>query len=138
MVDPTVAPAGQLGSVERMFRALADPTRVRILHLLGDGPLCVGDLVSVLGVPQPTASRHLAYLRKSGLVVDERRGQWSFYKLAQAGSAFHEKLLETLRAAGSGRTRADEAALRALRRAGGCCPQHTRPRRDRADGRPSP
>ena len=137
MVDPTVAPAGQLGSVERMFRALADPTRVRILHLLGDGPLCVGDLVSVLGVPQPTASRHLAYLRKSGLVVDERRGQWSFYGLAQADSAFHEKLLETLRAAGSGQTRADDAALRALRRAGGCCPQHTRPRRDRPDGRPS-
>jgi len=120
-----------------MFRALADPTRVRILHLLGEGPLCVGDLVSVLGVPQPTASRHLAYLRKSGLVVDERRGQWSFYRLAQADSAFHEKLLETLRAAGSGQTRADDAALRALRRAGGCCPQHARPRRARADGRPS-
>lgn len=137
MVDPAVTPAGQLGSVERMFRALADPTRVRILHLLGEGPLCVGDLVSILRVPQPTASRHLAYLRKSGLVVDERRGQWSFYELAQADSAFHQKLLETLQAAGSGQTRADDAALRALRRAGGCCPQHTRPRRARADGRPS-
>src|ERR1700704_6568459 len=136
MTEPAVRQAGQLASVEQVYRALADSTRVRILHLLREGALCVGDLVSVLGVPQPTASRHLAYLRKSGLVVDERRGQWSFYKLAQAGSAFHEKLLETLRAAGSGRTRADEAALRALRRAGGCCPQHTRPRRDRADGRP--
>jgi len=138
MVEPAVTQAGQLGSVEQVFRALADPTRVRILHLLGDGPLCVGDLVSVLGVPQPTASRHLAYLRKSGLVVDERRGQWSFYKLARADSGFHEKVLETLKAAGSGQTRADDAALRALRRAGGCCPQHTRPRRARANGRPSP
>jgi len=61
------------------------------------------------------------------LVVDERRGQWSFYELAQADSAFHQKLLETLQAAGSGQTRADDAALRALRRAGGCCPQHTVP-----------
>ena len=137
MVEPAVTQEGQLGSVEQVFRALADATRVRILHLLGGGPLCVGDLVSVLGVPQPTASRHLAYLRKSGLVVDERRGQWSFYKLAGADSHFHEKVLETLQAAGSGQTRADDAALRALRRAGGCCPQHTRPRKARADGRPS-
>src|SRR3981189_3160709 len=100
MADPAVSTTGRLGSVERMFRALADPTRVRILHLLGEGPLCVGDLVSVLAVPQPPASRDLASLRKSGLVVDERRGQWSFYKLAQADSAFHGKLLDTLRAAG--------------------------------------
>src|SRR5882724_9825405 len=91
--------AGQAFLVEQVFRALADATRVRILHLLREGALCVGDLVSVLGVPQPTASRHLAYLRRSGLVVDERRGQWSFYKLAPARSDFHEKLLETLRAA---------------------------------------
>ncbi|MFL5410518.1 MAG: ArsR/SmtB family transcription factor, partial [Myxococcales bacterium] len=42
-----------------MFRALSDPTRLRIVHLLRDGPLCVGDLVTVLRVAQPTASRHL-------------------------------------------------------------------------------
>src|SRR5882672_12372497 len=119
MVDPAVTPAGQPGSPDRMFRALADPTRVRILHLLDEGPLCVGDLVSVLGVPQPTASRHLAYLRRSGLVVDERRGQWSFYKLAPARSKFHGKVLDALQAGESRQTRADETALRALRRTGG-------------------
>jgi ArsR family transcriptional regulator len=121
-------------SVERVFRALADSTRVRILHLLRGEALCVGDLVTVLDVPQPTASRHLAYLRKSGLVLDERRGQWSFYKLAPPLSGFHERVLDTLRAAESKQTRADEAALRALRRTGGCCPQHTRASRSR-DGR---
>lgn len=119
--------------VEQVFRALADPTRVRLLHLLREGALCVGDLVSVLGVPQPTASRHLAYLRRSGLVLDERRGQWSFYKLAPAASGFHEKVLDALDAAASKQTQADEAALRALRRVGGCCPQHIRSK-GRTDG----
>src|SRR5712671_1908266 len=124
MTEPAVRQAGQLASVEQVYRALADSTRVRILHLLREGALCVGDLVSVLLVPQPTASRHLAYLRRSGLVTDERRGQWSFYKLAPADSAFHAKVLESLQAAESRQTRLDEAALRALGRAGGCCPQH--------------
>lgn len=112
-------------SVQQVFRALGDATRVRILQLLRDGALCVGDLVSVLGVPQPTASRHLAYLRRSRLVLDERRGQWTFYRLAPAAPGFHEKVLEALAAARSKQTRADVAALRALRRVGGCCPQHT-------------
>lgn len=121
-------------AVDQVFRALADNTRVRILHLLREGALCVGDLVSVLDVPQPTASRHLAYLRRSGLVLDERRGQWSFYRLAPPSSSFHEKVLESLNAAGSRQTQTDQAALRTLRRAGGCCPRHTR-HRSRTDGR---
>jgi ArsR family transcriptional regulator len=54
--------------VDRLFRAFSDRTRLRILHLLQEGELCVCDLVSVLRVPQPTASRHLAYLRRAGLV----------------------------------------------------------------------
>jgi ArsR family transcriptional regulator, arsenate/arsenite/antimonite-responsive transcriptional repressor len=115
--------------VELAFRALADLTRVRILRLLLDEALCVGDLVTALDIPQPTASRHLAYLRKSGLVVGERRGQWSFYKLAPSGSDFQDRLLETVRAAESRQTRADRAALAGLRRTGGCCPQHSKPRR---------
>src|ERR1700682_5743300 len=99
MFEPATTGSDQVLSVERIFRALADPTRVRILHLLREGPLCVGDLVAVLRVPQPTASRHLAYLRKSGLVHDERRGPWSFYRLAPASPGFHEKVLEALEAA---------------------------------------
>ncbi len=135
MPEPaTSRPAAAL-SVERVFRTLADTTRLRILHLLDEGPLCVGDLVSVLAVPQPTASRHLAYLRKSGLVLDERRGQWSFYQLAPPVSDFHERVLATLRTAVSRQTRVDQSALRALRRTGGCCPQHLRSGRSRNPGR---
>ena len=137
MARLAVTHARQPSSVEQLFRAVADATRVRILHLLRDGALCVGDLVSVLGVPQPTASRHLAYLRKSGLVVDERRGQWSFYELAPADSEFHAKVLGAVHAGESRQTRADDAALRALRRAGGCCPKHARSQRSGNGRRPS-
>ena len=55
--------------VDVMFRAFSDRTRLRILHMLRGGELCVCDIVAVLGVPQPKASRHLAYLRKAGLVM---------------------------------------------------------------------
>jgi ArsR family transcriptional regulator len=83
-------------SVDRMFRAFADPTRLRILSLLLRGELCVCDIVNALDVPQPTASRHLAYLRKAGLVESRRDGLWMHYKLAPARSAMHKKLIECI------------------------------------------
>ena len=55
--------------VELMFRAFSDPTRLRILGLLRGGERCVCELVDILRCPQPKASRHLAYLRKAGLVM---------------------------------------------------------------------
>jgi ArsR family transcriptional regulator, arsenate/arsenite/antimonite-responsive transcriptional repressor len=112
--------------VAPVFRALADPTRVRILHLLRDGPLCVGDLVSVLDLSQPKVSRHLAYLRRALLVEDEKRGPWCFYRLTAARPGFHRKVLELLDAAASevAEAAADGSALRKLRAKGGCCPQH--------------
>jgi ArsR family transcriptional regulator len=79
-----------------MFRAFSDPTRLRILNLLLAGELCVCDIVSTLGIPQPTASRHLAYLKRSGLVLSRRDGLWIHYKLAAPQSAFHTKLIECL------------------------------------------
>ena len=82
--------------VDLMFRAFSDRTRLRILHLLGGGELCVCHLVDVLGVPQPKASRHLAYLRKAGLVLVRKEGLWSYYRLAPARNAFHQKLLDCL------------------------------------------
>jgi ArsR family transcriptional regulator len=83
-------------SLERVFRALADRTRLRILHLLRQGELCVCDLVDLLGVPQPTASRHLAYLRRAGLVEARREGHWMYYRLAPPRSPSFEKLLACL------------------------------------------
>jgi ArsR family transcriptional regulator len=82
--------------VDVMFRAFSDRTRLRILHLLKGGELCVCDLVDVLAVPQPKASRHLAYLRKAGLVVTRKDGLWTYYQLAPARNPFHQKLLDCL------------------------------------------
>jgi ArsR family transcriptional regulator, arsenate/arsenite/antimonite-responsive transcriptional repressor len=83
-------------SVDRMFRAFSDRTRLRILNLLLSGELCVCDIVNTLKVPQPTTSRHLAYLRKAGLVEARRDGLWMHYKLAAQQTAFHKKLIECL------------------------------------------
>lgn len=114
-------------SVTQVFTALSDPTRLRILHLLRGGALCVGDLVTVLDISQPKASRHLAYLRSAGLALDERRGGWSFYRLAPSRPGFHQKLLDLIGAAAAElpEARADAGALRRLSSKGGCCPQHT-------------
>ncbi len=69
-----------------MFRAFSDGTRLRILRLLLGGELCVGDIVAAIQVPQPTASRHLAYLRKAGLVQTRKNGLWNYYRLAPAAN----------------------------------------------------
>ena len=81
---------------DAMFRAFSDRTRLRLLHLLRAGETCVCDLVGVLDVPQPKVSRHLAYLRKAGLVEGRKEGLWMYYKLTPARDRFHEKLLECL------------------------------------------
>ncbi len=83
-------------SVDLMFRAFSDRTRLRILHMLRGGELCVCDLVTVIDAPQPKISRHLAYLRRTGLVVVRKDGLWSHYTLAPAQTRFHKKLLECL------------------------------------------
>lgn len=82
--------------VDVMFRAFSDRTRLRLLNLLRGGETCVCELVEVLGVPQPKVSRHLAYLRKAGLVVARKEGLWMHYRLAPAKSEFHKSLLNCL------------------------------------------
>jgi ArsR family transcriptional regulator len=82
--------------VDRLFRAFSDRTRLRILRLLQDGEMCVCDLVDALKVPQPTASRHLAYLRRAGLVKVRKSASWSYYTLAEPRNGFHAKLLSCL------------------------------------------
>ena len=83
--------------IDRMFKAFADETRLRILHLLTRGELCVCDLTSVLRLPQSKISRHLAYLRRSGLVLGRRDGLWKYYSLAKTSGRFHEGLIGCLR-----------------------------------------
>lgn len=82
--------------VDLMFRACSDRTRLRILSMLRGGELCVCDIVRVLAVPQPKASRHLAYLRRAGLVTARKEGPWSYYTLTPARTALHEKILDCL------------------------------------------
>lgn len=116
----------------RLYRAFADPTRLRILRLLreaqqeqpgGVDEVCVCDLVSILGVPQPTASRHLAYLRKSGLVQARKDGQWAYYRLSPANGPVHRRLLETLDAAAEAlpQMAKDARRLRVVCCDTGCC-----------------
>jgi len=107
-----------------IFRAFSDSTRLRILSLLRGGECCVGDLVQILDVEQPSASRHLAYLRRSGLVVVRKAGQWSYYSLAPAHAPFHQKLLECLAFCFQEVPQIEQDRLKdeRLREAGGCCP----------------
>jgi ArsR family transcriptional regulator len=82
---------------EGMFKAFADLTRLRILSLLINGELCVCDIVSAMKLSQPLISRHLAYLRKNGLVEARKEKLWMHYQLAPAKDALHKSLLDCLR-----------------------------------------
>jgi ArsR family transcriptional regulator len=72
----------RLISLEILFKALADRTRLRILGLLVNGEVCVCHIHESLEIPQPMASRHLAYLRRAGLVATRKDGLWVHYRLA--------------------------------------------------------
>lgn len=127
-VTPDMAKIRQteaLDSIDLMFRAFSDRTRLRILHVLQGGELCVGDIVEILLAPQPRVSRHLAYLRKANLVLVRKSGLWSHYSLAPAKTPFHRKLLECL-AKCFGEVlelQADNARAAKIRKSGGCCPK---------------
>ena len=67
----------------QLFKCLSDDTRLKSLLLLREfGELCVCDLTQALALSQPKVSRHLAELKRCGLVSDERRGKWVYYRLA--------------------------------------------------------
>ena len=73
-----------IDDLETVFKALADKTRLRILALLGNNEVCVCHMHDSLGLPQPTVSRHLAYLRRSGLVEARRDGVWMHYQVSKS------------------------------------------------------
>jgi ArsR family transcriptional regulator, arsenate/arsenite/antimonite-responsive transcriptional repressor len=68
-------------NIERLFQALGDNTRLRLLNLMGDQEICVCYFVEILGQPQPKISRHLAYLRNAGIVEARREGKWMHYRM---------------------------------------------------------
>ena len=71
-----------VADIASVCAALADSTRLRILALLADGEVCVCHIHGSLDIPQPTASRHLAYLRRTGLVDTRRDGLWVHYRIS--------------------------------------------------------
>ena len=106
-----------------LFRAFSDETRVRLLSLMRGGEVCVCDLVGTLRIPQPTASRHLATLRRAGLVSVRKDGLWSHYSLAAANGRFHAKLLECLECSFDEvpELATDVERMKKVRKARGCC-----------------
>jgi ArsR family transcriptional regulator len=84
-------------SAPDLFRAFADPTRLRALGLLLERELCVCDLCELLGEIQPKVSRHLATLRRAGLVKVRRQGKWKFYALTDDPSPLQRRLLHCIR-----------------------------------------
>ena len=80
-------------SLDQTFRALGDPTRLRILNLLSRGEQPVGDLILALDLPQSSVSQHLAALRAAGLVADRQQGKQRFYALNKPRSRVQAKIL---------------------------------------------
>ncbi len=78
------------------FAALADENRLRLLYLMKEGEICVCYLQGVLQTNQPKISRHLAYLRRAGLVEARRDGKWMHYRLKKLESSQEKILSETL------------------------------------------
>jgi len=88
--------ADTLSDASELFKAFADPVRLRLLNLLARGEVCVCHLHGALELPQSTVSRHLAYLRKRGLVVGRKDGLWVHYRLAKPSGDLHRTLLDCL------------------------------------------
>jgi ArsR family transcriptional regulator, arsenate/arsenite/antimonite-responsive transcriptional repressor len=80
----------------KLLKAFSDPVRLRLMNLLAGREVCVCHLHEALNLPQPTVSRHLAYLRKKGLVLGRKDGLWVYYRLAEPASDLHRALLEAV------------------------------------------
>jgi ArsR family transcriptional regulator len=83
---------------EILFRALADRTRLRLINLMSEGEVCVCFFVEILGTNQPKISRHLAYLRRAGIVAARREGKWMHYRLIQPGDVYAAAVLADVQA----------------------------------------
>src|SRR5207244_13282507 len=114
--------AKQLNEMETLFKALADATRLRILGLLLTGEVCVCHIHESLRIPQPKASRQLAYLRKAGLVAARREGLWMHYRMADLPDPVLQSIRETVRHALTHLEAVHRDAERLHRRSGCCLP----------------
>lgn len=108
--------------LEQYFKALGDTNRLRILNLLLHGELCVCDIQYVLEATQPNVSRHLSYLKNSGLVLDRRDGYRIFYRLADPKQGTKKRLFEFLQGAykSEEQLQGDKKRLKEAIEAGSC------------------
>jgi ArsR family transcriptional regulator, arsenate/arsenite/antimonite-responsive transcriptional repressor len=102
----------------RLFTALADRTRLRLLNLIAGRELCVCYLVEVLGQSQPKISRHLAYLRRAGVVEARRQGKWMHYRIRRPADVGEASILDAVLASFK-----DDSEMQAdlARLASACC-----------------
>ena len=114
MAPAVATPA--VSDLETLFSGFADPTRLRVLNLLAGGELCVCDLGELLELPQPLVSRHLAYLRRSGLVEVTRESKYAHYRLAEPENAVHRNLINCVRSCFTGIRSLDRERRAAERR----------------------
>src|SRR5687768_4612827 len=103
-------------SIELLFKALADRTRLRLINLIGEDEVCVCFFVEVLKLNQPKISRHLAYLRRAGVVAARREGKWMHYRIVEppdprAANIFREVRASLANDAGMKRDRARLAQI---------------------------
>jgi ArsR family transcriptional regulator len=110
----------RIQQMETLFQALGDATRLRILGLLLTGEVCVCHIHESLKVSQPKASRHLAYLRRAGLVDTRREGLWIYYRLAEAPDPVVAAVKQAVTHALGHLDGVRRDALR-LQRKNGCC-----------------
>jgi ArsR family transcriptional regulator len=85
-------------NIEILFKALADRTRLRLISLIGDSEVCVCFFVAILKVSQPKISRHLAYMRRAGIVTARREGKWMHYRLAEPPDEHAARIFREVRA----------------------------------------
>ena len=114
--------AKQLQEMETLFKALADATRLRILGLLLSGEVCVCDIHESLKIPQPKASRHLAYLRRSGLVETRREGLWIHYRFGTLPDPVMAAIVDAVRHALTHVDSVQRDGERLQKRTGCCVP----------------
>lgn len=118
----------QLAKMEGLFKALGDATRLRILGLLLTGEVCVCHIYQSLKIPQPKASRHLAYLRNAGLVETRRDGLWVHYRMASLPDPVLKTISEAVRHALTHVEVVHRDAERLQKKTGCCLPaQSSRP-----------
>jgi len=111
--------------LDKVFRAFADLTRLRILYLLRDGERCVSDIMTILQVPQARASHHLNYLLAAGLVEVRKQGLWCHYRLSPELSPIQENLIASLELCSTSlpELAGDRQRAAEVRASGGCCPK---------------